>query len=131
MKTVKAIIETNDEGFFSIYLPDIKGVYGAGETEQEAKNELLEAIDIYNDHCVEIGEKSELASNYELCYYYELSGFFHKFDFLDLTAVAKRINKNPSLLRQYKRGKPASENQKKEIIEGIKLLCKEIQEVKY
>lgn len=45
MKKIKAIIEKGNEGLYSIYLPDIPGMYGTGETEAEAKEALLEAVD--------------------------------------------------------------------------------------
>ena len=54
MRKIKAIIEKGSDGLYSIYLPDVFGIYGAGETESEAKVALFEAVDSAKEYVDEI-----------------------------------------------------------------------------
>lgn len=45
MKTIIAIIEKSDTGGYGIYSSNINGLFGYGNTEEEAKNEFRESID--------------------------------------------------------------------------------------
>jgi len=135
MKTLKAIIEKGKDGFYSIYIPVITGLYGAGETEKEAKENLNEAIEMALEHVEETGEwgdYSPLKGNYSIEYAYDLSGFFKTYDFFDVTALANRIGINASLMRRYKTGmKKASLAQKTKIGEGIHVIAKQLNTVKF
>ena len=44
-KLIKIIIERSAEGF-SAYAPDIKGIYGMGDTPKEAQESILESINM-------------------------------------------------------------------------------------
>ena len=104
---LKAIIEKGKDGFYSIYTPDIPGLFGTGETETEAKENLKETIEMAIEHVEETGDwgdYSPLNGNYEIEYAYDLSGFFKAYDFFDVTALANRIGINASLMRRYKTG---------------------------
>jgi len=66
---LKAIIEKGKDGLYSIYIPDIAGLFGTGETETEAKENLNESIEIALEHVEETGEwgdYSPLNGNYTL-----------------------------------------------------------------
>lgn len=127
---VKAIIEKGNDGFYSIYIPDIAGLYGAGETEAEAKEALNEAIDMAREYAQETGDWSDyapLADKFSIEYAYDLSGFFLTFDVLDASTLAKHIGINPSLMRRYKAGiTKASDRQKEKIAKGIQSLAKQL-----
>jgi len=135
MKTLKAIIEKGKDGFYSIYIPEIAGLYGTGETEKEAKESLGEAIEMALEHVEETGrweDYSPLRENHSIEYVYDLSGFFKTYDFFDVTALANRIGINASLMRSYKTGtKKASLAQKTKIGEGIHILAKQLNAVKF
>jgi predicted RNase H-like HicB family nuclease len=135
MKILKAIIEKGKDGFYSIYIPEITGLYGAGETEREAKENLNEAIEVALEHVEETGEwgdYSPLKGNYSIEYAYDLSGFFKTYDFFDVTALANRIGINASLMRRYKTGmKKASLAQKTKIREGIHVIAQQLNAVKF
>lgn len=128
---LKAIVETNEAGLFSVYLEDVKGVYGTGKSDSEAKKALLDAIECYNEHCLEIGEESNIIKDFTIEYFYDLSAFLKKYDIFDLEALGKKIGKAGSLLRNYKAGKKASEKQKKAIINAILAICDDIKAVKF
>ncbi|GHU80169.1 hypothetical protein FACS1894145_5980 [Bacteroidia bacterium] len=135
METLNAIIEKGKDGFYSIYIPKIAGLYGSGETETEAKESLNEAIDMALEHVEETGEwgdYSPLKGNYTLEYAYDLSGFFKTYDFFDVTALATRIGINASLMRRYKTGmKKASAIQKAKISDGIHAIAQQLNAVQF
>ena len=135
MKTLKAIIEKGKDGFYSIYLPEIAGLFGSGETEVEAKENLNEAIEMALEYVEETGgwgDYSLLKDNYEIEYAYDLSGFFKAYDFFDVTALANRIGINASLMRRYKTGmKKASYTQKAKISDGIHSIANQLSTVQF
>lgn len=135
MKKIKAIIEKGNDGFYSIYLPDIPGIYGTGETELEAKESLSEAVDSAKEYVEEVGKWGKyivFKSEYQFDYHYDLSGFFKTYDFFDISALAGRLGLNASLLRRYKSGITKAETKQKEKIEqGIHNLANELRTVKF
>jgi len=135
MKSIKAIIEKGSDGLYSIYIPEIAGIYGTGETETEAKESLNEAIEMAFDHVEETGEYEDYAPLLEkhiLEYTYDLSGFFKTFDIFDVTAFANKIGVNASLMRRYKTGMTkASASQKAKILDGIYSVANELHAVKF
>ena len=132
---LKAIIEKNQNGFYSIYIPEIAGLFGSGETEREAKESLNEAIEMALEHITEtgdIGDYAILQNKYTIEYIYDLSGFFKTFDFFDTSALAKHIGINASLLRRYKSGlTKASPSQKMKIANGIYGVAKRLSVAKF
>jgi len=135
MKKIKAIIEKGDDELYSIYLPDVTGMYGTGETEEEAKEALFDAVDSAKEHVEETGEWGDyivFKSDFEFDYRYDLSGFFKTYSFFDVSALAGRIGLNASLLRRYKSGISKAETKQKEKIEqGIHTLARELISVKF
>ena len=135
MKKIKAIIEKGNDGLYSIYLPDLIGMYGTGETEAEAKEALNEAIDSAKEYVEETGEWGDyivFKSDFEFDYRYDLSGFFKTYSFFDVSALAGRLGLNASLLRRYKSGVSKAETKQKEKIEqGIHRLANELSMVKF
>ena len=135
MNTIKAVIEKGSDGLYSIYLPEIAGMYGTGETEAEAKENLREAIEIAIDHVEETGDATyyaPLLENHTIEYAYDLSGFFKTFDIFDVTAFSKKIGINSSLMRRYKTGmSKASALQKTKILNGIYSVANELNAIKF
>lgn len=135
MKKIKAIIEKGNDGLYSIYLPDVLGIYGTGETEAEAKEALLEAVDSAKEYVEDTGKWGDYVvfkSDFEFDYRYDLSGFFKSYSFFDVSALAGRLGLNASLLRRYKSGISKAETKQKEKIEqGIHNLAIELSAVKF
>ena len=135
MKSLKAIIEKGSDGFYSVYVPEIPGLYGAGETESDAKENLKEAIEVAIDHMEETGDTTyyaPLMEDHTIEYAYDLSGFFKTFDIFDVTALSKRIGINSSLMRRYKTGiSKASASQKAKILDGIYSIADDLLAVKF
>ncbi len=135
MKKIKAIIERGNDGLYSIYLPEIFGIYGAGETETEAKEALFDAIDSAKEYVQETGIWGDyivFKSDFEFDFRYDLSGFFKTYNFFDVSALAGKIGLNASLLRRYKSGISKAETKQKEKIEqGIHKLADELSAVRF
>ena len=110
-------------------------MYGTGVNESEAKENLLEAIEVAIDHVEETGDDSyyaPLMKNHSIEYAYDLSGFFKTYNFFDVTAFAKKIGVNASLIGSYKTGmKKASVSQKTKILEEIHAVADELYAVKF
>ncbi len=129
-KQLTAIIEKGIDNNYSIYLPQIAGLYGTGETEQEAKSELLEAINSAKEYAEEENDWSEyelLKNSFTIEYKYDLSGFFKTFDFFDVSSLANYIGLNASMLRRYKTGKSkASDKTKHKVETGIHSIAQQL-----
>lgn len=44
---VKVVLETSEEGGFTVYVPSLLGCISEGETEEEALVNIREAIELY------------------------------------------------------------------------------------
>src|SRR6218665_4139827 len=104
MKKLEVIIEKQDGVLFARiegkgnYLPN-----GYGSNLGEALVNLKEIILDYQQHEGQndkFWKKIDVA-NLEFDLHYDLQAFFEEYDFLNITAVAKRSGINPALVRQY------------------------------
>ena len=74
MKVLTAIIEKSSNGGYGVYLPDIPGYTGLGDTENDAKNDLREAINEVVYYCKEQGITDNIyGGNVEFDYRYDFS----------------------------------------------------------
>ena len=129
MKT-RAIIETGPGGGFDIYLPDIEHhlFYGTGVTVQEAKERLedtyREILDMYGEDGKPIPEELR---DLEFDYKYDIASFFNEFNWFNISALARVLGMNKSLLYQYKKGNTyISHQQMKRIEKGVHELGKKL-----
>lgn len=122
MKTT-AIVEMWDDKTISVYVPDFDGfsLNGQGNTVEEAKQALMQAVDDYKTMLSETGKEIPASlSDIEFEYKYDIASFFECFKFISVSTFAKYAGINPSLMRQYKqRIAFASEAQKMKIEEAI------------
>lgn len=136
-KKITAIIEKSSDGGYGIYVPELEGIslFGYGESEKEAKEDLQDNLGILIEHYEEINKpmpdilnEGKLAFDYK----YDISGFFKSFDFFNVSSLAKLLDINQSLLRQYKQGLTyASSEQKKKLEKGIHTIAKELSAVRF
>lgn len=132
MKKITAIIERGDDGGFSIYAEDIKGLVGTGMTEDEARQDFIavreEQAEFYEE---KHGVAPEWA-NQDIDFRYSLAAFFIAFPYINATQFAKSIGMNPSLMRKYKMGlASASAKQKQIILENLNILTDKLQHVQF
>lgn len=134
MKKIKAIIEKADEGGISIYSEDVKGAYGFGLTEREAKDDFISVLEEQAEYYKE--RHGELPAwykaGYSVAYVYDISGFFEAFPFINASKFAEEIGMNASVMRRYK-GKivTASDKQKALIQERYKDILKRMEAVQF
>ena len=131
MKTT-ALIETGPDGGFDIVLMDLEHhvIFGDGDTVKEAKADLLnsikEVIASYTEEGMPIPEELR---DLELDYKYDIASFFNEFDWINISALAKVLGMNRSLLYQYKKGDTyISHEQMKRIEKGVHELGKKLLE---
>ncbi|MCF2583207.1 type II toxin-antitoxin system HicB family antitoxin [Bacteroides caecigallinarum] len=112
-----------DDKTISVYVPDFDGfsLNGQGNTVEEAKQALYEAVNDYKTMLSETGKEIPASlSDIEFEYKYDIASFFECFKFISVSTFAKYAGINPSLMRQYKqRIAFASEAQKMKIEEAI------------
>lgn len=132
MKKIIAIIERGDDGGFSIYTEDIKGLVGTGMTEDEARQDFIEVRDGQAEFYEEKhGEVPEWA-NLDIDFRYSLAAFFIAFPYINATQFAKSIGINPSLMRKYKMGLASASPKQKQIIqENLNILTDKLQHVQF
>ena len=134
MGKIIAIIEKSEDGGYGIYAPDFNGLFGYGETEEEAKESLCDAIDSQIEYYEENGKDvpEALQGNTEFEYHYDISAFFKAFPFINTSAFARAIGINPSLMRKYKeRIAFAGDKQKAIIQEGLNAIVKKLSTVQF
>ena len=74
MKILTAIIEKSSNGEYGVYLPDIPGYTGLGNTENDAKNDLREAINEVVSYCKEQGINDNIyGGDVDFNYQYDFS----------------------------------------------------------
>ena len=129
MKTT-AVIETGPGGGFDIVLVDLDGhvIFGDGDTVQEAKKDLMnsyqEILDYYKEEGRPIPEELQ---DLEFDYKYDIASFFDEFNWINISALAKVLGMNKSLLYQYKKGNTyISHQQMKRIEKGVHELGKKL-----
>ena len=122
MKT-RAVIETGPDGDFDIVLVDLEHhvIFGDGKTVQEAKEDLLNSYHEVLDYFSETGKPiPEELRDLEFDYKYDIASFFDEFNWINVSALARVLGMNKSLLHQYKKGDTyISHEQMKRIETGI------------
>ena len=132
---ITAIIERAEDGGYAVRSEDIKGAYGYGLTEQEAKDDFMEVLaeqaGYYKErHGVYPGWYS--AGGMSVEYRYDFSAFFQAFPFINVTRFAHEVGINPSLMRKYKsRISFASDKQKQAIQQKFKELVEKMNVVQF
>lgn len=130
MKTVKIIIERSAD-MFSSYAENVEGIYGGGDTPQEAKQSVLEAIRIIKENNSDENIPAILLGEYEIKYHFDLQSLLHYYEGIFTFAVIEKITGiNPDLSYQYKKGlKKPKAAQRKKIENALHTLGKELLEI--
>lgn len=128
---ITAIIERNDNGFYAITSPDVvSGCHfgGYGYSVAEAKTDFMEGISESLETAKELGKEVSVSpQDIEVEYRYDLPSFFNFFDFINISAFAKRAGVNESKMRAYKAGvASASEKTLQKILVAVKAMGAEL-----
>lgn len=103
MRRINVTIERSSD-FFSSYATNIAGIYGGGESVQEAKNSIVEAIELFKKHNPK-RIPDELSSEYELVFHFDAQSFFDYYKGIFTNAALERLTGiNQRLIYQYATG---------------------------
>lgn len=126
MKPLTFIVEKTSTGF-SAYAEDFDKypVGTTGQTVTELKSNILEAINLHQDH-----HKGRLIETRDIILKYDLSNFFEFYKEINAKSLAKRVGMNQTLLSQYINGKKEpSTKQVYKILQGVRALGKELSDL--
>jgi len=128
-----ALIERGKDGTFGIFTPDINStIIGEGNTVEEAKadfeNSVREIFQFYEEDGIEIPDELK---DVQFVYKYDIASMFNYYNWINVSKFARRAGVNPSLMRQYKKGKTyISDNQKRKIESVLHTLGNELAAIK-
>lgn len=127
MKTIRIIIERSSD-FYDAYAENCEGIYGAGQTVEEAKENVLKGLELlvrnteYND-LPEI-----LKKEYVITYRFDTQSFLNYYDkIFSKPALEKLTGINQKQLHHYASGlRKPREQQRRKIAEALHQLGKEL-----
>lgn len=126
---MKVKIEKQSDGTYIAY--NIGGVkvqlIGSGDTVAEAKEDFMNSVQEITESYAEDGIEVPAELSEEIEFNFDISSLFEYYSVINISAFAKMVGINDSLLRQYKRGNTyISDAQLGKIEEGIHKLGKEL-----
>jgi predicted RNase H-like HicB family nuclease len=126
MKTIKIIIERNEDGFWA-YAENEKGITGGGESVEACKQDILDSIETLKG----LDGKNKFKykeGEYELIYKFDTESLLEYYKgIITNTGVEKLTGINHKLVSQYATGlKKPRLAQRKKIEEGLHKLGKEL-----
>ena len=130
-KSVKIFVEKATEGF-TAYVPDLPGCITFGNSLDEIKENIKEAISLQIEGMLEDGEAipSNLQREYSLDLKLDVAQVFNLYKSINSSGFAKRIGMSQSLLSQYVNGiKRPSEKQSRRILQGVVDFGKELSHI--
>lgn len=99
-------IEKQNDGTYIAYNTECDKftVIGSGDTIAEARDDFFNSIEEMKDTYLEHGDTVPAELLEEPVFKFDLSSFFDYYSFINVTAFAKMMGINASLMRQYKKG---------------------------
>lgn len=130
MKTIKIIIE-NSSDYFDAYAENCPGIYGAGKTAEEAKNNALKGLELFIENCSEKDLPAILKGDYDIVFKYDIRSLLNHYNkYFSNVALESITGINQKQLFHYASGlKKPREAQRKKIEEGLHKLAKELSAV--
>lgn len=129
MKTLKIVIEKSKDSY-GAYAENINGIYGAGDTVEECKQSILDAIETvltFDENQI----PPILKGKYEIIYRFDTESLLNYYKgILSNPAIERITGINQKLIHQYSTGlkKPAPK-QRAKIEQGLHKLGKELLEI--
>lgn len=131
-KKIIAIIEKLEQDNFAVRAQNVKGAYGSGDTEPDAKTDFEQVLKEQAEFYFEKNGQWPDWRDFEIEYRYDFSAFFDVFPFINITKFAEEVGINPSLMRKYKnRISFASDKQKQIIQKKFEEISKKISQVQF
>ncbi len=106
MKSLAIIIEKGDSGNYGAHVPRLPGCISEGDTIDEVKANIKEAIAEHLDVLSEFNEvpKGIEIENLKFEFQLDLPSFSKAFSWINISALAEVAGLNKSLVRQYTSG---------------------------
>jgi predicted RNase H-like HicB family nuclease len=123
---IKITVTKEDTGYSATATADNNFIGTQGETLDELREMILEAINLTFE------EKGFTYEFDELRFEYDLESFFQFYRVINVKALSQRIGMNQSLLSQYINGlKKPSKTQAQKILTGVQQIGRELSEAKF
>ncbi len=114
------------KGYSAYALIKHNAVFSEGKTLEKIKLNFLDALNLT------FSDKGLVYTLNDIEFQYDLASFFEQYKIINAKALSENIGMNQSLLSQYIRGiKTPSSAQRGRILNGIKLLGKELTRVEF
>lgn len=99
-------IEKQKDGSYIAYNKECDGftALGTGATPQEAKEDFMNSIEEIKEVYLEKGDAMPDGLDSLPVFQFDLSSFFEYYPFINVTAFARSVGINDSLMRQYRHG---------------------------
>ena len=112
-------IEKQNDGTYIAYNMgcDKFTAIGSGATIAEAKEDFFNSIEEMKETCLDNGDAIPAELLEEPVFKFDLASFFEYYSFINVTAFAKMLGINGSLMRQYKKGNTYISNSQLEKIQ--------------
>jgi len=130
-KKIITIILEKTPDHYSAFARDIAGIYGAGDTASEAKQSIVEAIELLKELNSEENIPEELKGEHEIKYQFDSASLLSYYQGIFTNAAMERLTGiNQRQIQRYATGesKPRPE-QKAKIRNGLHKLGKELIEL--
>lgn len=123
---INITITKEEAGYSANTLADNIFIATEGETFEELKANILDAVNLSFEN------KKLTYTLDEIKFSYDLESFFEFYKVINAKALSKRIGMNQSLLAQYIKGiKKPSIAQTKRILDGVHQIGRELSEVNF
>jgi len=130
METIKIIIEKSAD-YYDAYAENCEGIYGAGETVEETKNNVLRGLDLFISSRDKKSLPVILQGEYNIIFQYDTQSFLNYYNKIFSNPALERITGiNQKLLHHYSSGlKKPRLAQRKKIETALHRLGKELMTV--
>jgi len=131
MEQIRIIIEKAKDGGYSAFGESVPGIYGMGDTVQEAKDSALEGLSLFLANNIPDNIPNELKGGYEIVYKFDVNSLLNYYKGLFTnTGLEKITGINSKQLHHYTSGlKVPRQPQVKKIETALHKLGKELMEV--
>lgn len=104
MKTVKIVIEKTKD-HFSAYAENVEGIYGGGDTPEEARQSVVDAIRLLKEHNKPENVPAILKSDYKIQYCFDTTSLLNYYKKIFTNAALERMTGiNQKQIQHYATG---------------------------
>jgi len=132
MKTITIIIERSKD-LYNAYAENVEGIYGGGDTVEDVKQSISEAIALFKEYNKPENIPAILKGEYKLEYKFDTESFLkHYKGILTNSAISRLSGINQTLIQHYASGlKKPRKAQIEKLENAIHAFGRELLEVKF